>query len=285
MLFRNLVLPGILLIAAGAVPVAFLVSGSPPATQQTSLPIYQVQVVAKYKHDPKAFCQGLVVSGNELLEGTGQERESTLRRVDLKTGKVLAKVDLPPEVFGEGITVLNKKVYQLTWKKEAGYIYDARTLHYEKFFRYTGEGWGLTTDGRYLIMSDGTATLRYLDPTKIDPKTNRMKVVRRVKVLRDGNRSVRDLNELEYVNGEIFANIWHSGFVARINPKTGRVKSWLDLRPLRPAQVQSNEEAVWNGIAWDAKAKRLFVTGKDWPLLYEIKIKGDKLAGKDAVSR
>lgn len=269
-------------------PVAFLLSGSAPkpieANQQTSLPVYQVEVVAQYKHDPQAFSQGLVVKGNILLEGTGQLGESTLREVDLKTGEVMRRVRLSDKVFGEGITVLNGKIYQLTWKHKFGYIYDRKTMKYEKTFRYTGEGWGLTTDGRYLIMSDGTATLRYLDPKKIDAR-GKMKVVRRVKVVRDGNRSVVDLNELEFVNGEIFANIWHSGYVARIDPKSGRVKSWIDLRPLKPAEVRFNDEAVWNGIAWDPHAKRLFVTGKDWPTLYEIRIQDGKLAGKNAVSR
>lgn len=262
---RHIAIPAVLLLAAGAVPAAFVLSGPRSVAQQTRLPIYGVKVVKKYPHDRKAFCQGLVVNGETLIEGTGQLGESTLREVDLKSGRVKRLVRLSDKIFGEGVTVFKDKIFQLTWKAGLAYEYDRESMKYKKTHRYQGEGWGLTHDGKRLIMSDGTNTLRFLDPTTF-------KVVRKISVTRDGSIPVRDLNELEYINGEIFANIWHSDFIARIDPATGRVRSWLDLKPIRPAVVRNTEEAVLNGIAWDAEKKRLFVTGKDWPTLYEIAI-------------
>jgi glutamine cyclotransferase len=264
MTLRHFAIPVVLLFAAGALPAALLFAPA-KAAQGRTIPVYEVKVVAKYPHDRKAFTQGLVVDGNILIEGTGQLGESTLREVKLQTGAVLKQVRLANEVFGEGVTVMNGKIYQLTWKHHIAYVYDRATLKYEKMHRYEGEGWGLTNDGKHLILSDGTDTLRF-----IDPKT--FNVHRRLRVRGENNAPLTDINELEYVNGEIFANVWYQDYIARIDPKSGRVKSWLNLKPLRPQAVRFDREAALNGIAWDAKAKKLYVTGKDWPELFEIKI-------------
>ncbi len=262
MRIRQLMTPGFVLIAVGLVPAALLVADA--RTQSPRAPVYAVEVVAEYPHDSTAFSQGLVARGDRLLEGTGQYGESTLREVDLKTGKVLRQVKLPDSVFGEGITEFEGKIYQLTWKRGLAYVYDSKTLKYEKTLRYSGEGWGLTHDGRHLIMSDGTATLKFLNPETF-------RVVKTLKV-RDGRFTIRELNELEFVNGEIWANVWHRDYIARIDPATGRVRSWLDLRKQRPSSVRNLEEAVLNGIAVEPTSGRLFVTGKDWPVLYEIRV-------------
>lgn len=249
----------VLLIAVGAVSAAVF-----RLRAQRRAPVYEVSVVARYPHDPKAFSQGLVIHKGQLFEGTGQEGESQLRKVDLKTGKVTTYVPLPKSVFGEGITVFKDKIYQLTWHREVAYVYDLKSMKYQKSLRYRGEGWGLTHNDKHLIMSNGSSTLQFMNPQTFRP-------VRTIRV-RDGNRPIRELNELEYINGEIFANVWHEDRIARIDPKTGRVKSWLNLKKLRPPSVRYNDEAVLNGIAWDKDKKKLYVTGKDWPLLYEIRI-------------
>ncbi len=268
---RHLWIAAVILIAAGAAPAAFLfpLSSTESGTAQR-IPTYQVEVVNKYPHDRRAFSQGLVVEGDTLIEGTGQEGESTLREVDLKTGKVKRLVRLAPSVFGEGVTVLNGKIYQLTWKHGLAYVYDRKTMKYEKALKYKGEGWGLTHDGQSLIMSNGTEYLYFLDPKDLT-------VLRRLKV-RNGRRALNEINELEFINGEIFANVWHDDFIYAIDPKSGKVKYKLDLRLLKPAAVRWEHESVLNGIAWEPKTKKLYVTGKDWPVLYEIRIvrpKGD----------
>lgn len=269
--YRHFLITAAILIAAGAAPAAFLFPGS--STESSSaqrIPTYQVKVVNKYPHDRRAFTQGLVIDGETLLEGTGQEGESTLREVDLKTGKIKQVgnirriVKLADTVFGEGVTVLNGKIYQLTWKHGLAYVYDRKSMRYEKTLRYSGQGWGLTHDGQSLIMSDGTEYLKFVDPKDFT-------VLRRLKV-RNGRRSLAEINELEYINGEIFANVWHDDFIYAIDPKTGKVKYKLDLRLLKPAAVRWETESVLNGIAWEPKLKKLYITGKDWPVLYEIKI-------------
>ncbi len=258
-------IPTWLIIAAGIAPAAFFVSAcdaGPP--QQAKTPVYRVKIVKKYRHDPQAFSQGLVVDGHTLIEGTGQLGESELREVNLQTGRVTKRVRLHNSVFGEGVTVLNDKIYQLTWKKGIAYVYDRKTLKYERMLRYHGEGWGLTHNGKQLIMSNGSSTLKFLDP-------NTFQVLRTLKV-REGRREVIDLNELEVVNGELYANVWHKDFIAAIDMKSGKVKYWVDLRLVKPPAVQWQQESVLNGIAWDAKNKKLYVTGKDWPALFEIKV-------------
>jgi glutamine cyclotransferase len=223
------------------------------------------QVVNIWPHDQGAFTQGLAFLDGKLLESTGQEGRSSLRSVELETGKVLKKADVPIPYFAEGLALLNNKIYQLTWQHQVGFIYDPQTFRKTGEFTYSGEGWGLTTDGRSLILSDGSNRLRFIDPDSF-------RVVKTIAVL-DGKTPINELNELEYVNGEIYANVWHDDRIAVIDPQTGLVTAWVDLTGLlQPGDVQ-DPEAVLNGIAYDQKSNRLFVTGKLWPRLFEIKIK------------
>jgi glutaminyl-peptide cyclotransferase len=221
------------------------------------------EVVAAYPHDPDAFTQGLAVEAGQLYEGTGQYGASTLRRVDLATGRPEKQRALGPRYFGEGIAILDGLVYQLTWQNGVVVVYDLETFEVERTMEYEGEGWGLTHDGRQLIMSDGSATIRFRDPQTFA-------VTREIEVRADGV-AVPKLNELELIDGEIWANIWYDDRIARISPETGEVLGFIDLSALYPQRARSSE-AVLNGIAYDAAAKRLFVTGKNWPQLYEIEI-------------
>lgn len=225
-------------------------------------PTYAFEVVRIFPHDPKAYCQGLVFADGVLYESTGKFGESTLRKVELATGKELQSRPLDRNLFGEGLTLWNDRLIQLTWQNNFGIVYDRDTFREVRRFGYNGEGWGLTQDGRQLIMSDGTATLRFLDP-----KT--FQVSRRLLVQSQGRR-VDQLNELEYVRGEIFANIWYKDQIARISPQTGEVTGWIDLHGLLPERP--DREAVLNGIAFDRETDRLFVTGKNWPKLFEIRL-------------
>ncbi len=223
------------------------------------------QVVNIFSHDPNAFTQGLVFLDGKMIESTGQEGRSSLRNVDLQTGRVLKKVDVPEPFFAEGIALLNNKIYQLTWQHQLGFIYDANSFERLGQFKYTGEGWGLATDGHSLILSDGSNRIRFLDPDSF-------RVTKTIAVM-DGKQPVDQLNELEFVNGEIYANIWHDDRIAAINPQNGHVNAWIDLAGLlQPGDVE-DPEAVLNGIAYDQSSGRLFVTGKLWPRLFEIKIK------------
>jgi glutamine cyclotransferase len=226
---------------------------------------YDYEVVNVYPHDPEAYCQGLVFANGFLYEGTGQYGESTLRKVELETGKVLAAVALDRSSFGEGVTLLDGEIYQLTWKGQHGWIYDAETLTPKKHFRYAGQGWGLTHDGRHLIMSDGTSTLRFLDPKR------NFRVERRITVRYQGRR-IKNLNELEYVNGHILANVWYKDYILFISPQDGDVVAWADLKGILNPRLRVNREAVLNGIAYDQENDRLFVTGKNWPKLFEIRL-------------
>jgi glutamine cyclotransferase len=222
-------------------------------------PAYGYEVVHVYPHDRGAFSQGLAFADGFLYEGTGQYGRSSLRQVDLESGKVLKYVPLPRNLFGEGITISGDQIVQLTWRSQTGLVYDRKSLKPQSVFQYAGEGWGITGDGRRLVMSDGSATLRFLDP-----KTFR--VVDTLTVRSQGV-PVDRLNELEYVEGEIFANVWGSDRIARISPETGEVTGWIDLGGLLKPGERGSPEAVLNGVAYDAKAKRLFVTGKLWPKL------------------
>jgi len=226
-------------------------------------PHFGFEVVASFPHDPHAFTQGLVFFEGRLFEGTGQYGSSELREVELETGKVVKSIRLDASRFGEGVTLLGDRLYQLTWRSRIGYVYERATLRKIREFGYEGEGWGLTHDGSQLILSDGTSTLRFLDPETFEVK-------RRVTV-QDRGRPVRELNELEFVDGEIYANVWTTDTIARISPKDGRILGWIDLRGLLPDSERTTDD-VLNGIAWDPEKRRLFVTGKNWPKLFEIRL-------------
>jgi len=231
---------------------------------QYETPVYTFRIVNAYPHDPEAFTQGLIYHGGYLYESTGLHGRSSLRKVDLKTGRVLNIRNLTKKYFGEGITLHGKRLFQITWQSKTGFIYDPATFRRMGQFSYDAEGWGVTSDGTHLIMSDGTSTLRFLD-------TRTFKVSRRIEV-RDGGRSVSGLNELEYVKGEIYANIWNTGYIARISPETGKLRGWINLRGLYGELGVKHGLDVLNGIAYDPEKDRLFVTGKFWPKLFEIQI-------------
>jgi len=226
-----------------------------------------VEVVQSFPHDAGAFTQGLIWSGDVLLEGTGKYGASTLRKVDLESGRVELSVPVDPKIFGEGITELNGKIYQLTWENHFGLIYDRATFQILGTFRYSGEGWGLTNDGSQLILSDGSSTLRFLNPETFE-------VTRRV-IVRGPSGVVDKLNELEYVDGEIYANIWYADRIARISPEDGKLLGWIDCSQVYPAH-RRDREAVLNGIAYDPSTRRLFITGKNWPKLYEIQVQAPR---------
>lgn len=233
-------------------------------SSQNKPPTYRYRIAHTYPHDPKAFTQGLIYLNGYLYERTGLEGQSTLRKVDLQTGKILQRYDLASDIFGEGLTNWKNTLVQLTWKKQTGFVYDRATFHLLRTFRYTGEGWGLTQDGTNIIMSDGSSSLRFWDPQSF-------KEVKRI-VVTDGGVEVHDLNELEYIHGQIYANVWQTDLIAIISPQTGHVTGWIDLTGLRPASTKAHSDAVLNGIAFDAAHNRLFVTGKLWPKLFEIQL-------------
>ena len=224
---------------------------------------YTYRVVKSYPHDSSAFLQGLEYHDGFFYEGTGVVGRSSVRKVEPATGKVLKQFDVPQPFFGEGITVLNQQILSLTWQTQTGFVLDKSTFRVLRSFNYPGEGWGLTNDGKQIYMSDGSAQIRVWDPATL-------KEVRRITV-KDGARSITDLNELEFVRGEIYANVWHTDRIARISPADGRVLGWIDLTGLIPKSVK-DPEAVLNGIAYDAASDRLFVTGKLWPSIFEIKV-------------
>jgi glutaminyl-peptide cyclotransferase len=226
--------------------------------------VYGYKIVHTFPHDPQAYTQGLFFHQGFLYEGTGLEGKSSLRKIDLKTGKILKLHRLPESWFGEGIAFWEDKLFQLTWQNRIGLIYEFSSFRLLKTFYYPTEGWGLTQDGRQLIMSDGTETLYF-----IDPKT--LKENKKVRVL-DRGSPVRLLNELEYIRGEIFANVYQTDWIARISPETGEVLGWIDLRGLLPEEDRKKGAEVLNGIAYDTKKGRLFVTGKFWPKLFEIRL-------------
>ena len=238
----------------------FLLLAAPLFAQTAT---YTYQVVHAYPHDRKAFTQGLIYLDGVLYEGTGMKGESTIRKVKIETGQVLQQHKIDSQYFGEGITDWAGTLLQLTWQSEVGFVYDRATFQQKKTFGYRGEGWGLTHDTKRLILSDGTPVLRFLDPVTLK-ETGRL-------VALDGAKPVGNLNELEYVNGEIFANVWQTDRVVRIDPNTGRVTGWIDFSGLLAPSERAGTD-VLNGIAYDAKGDRLFVTGKWWPKLFEVKI-------------
>jgi glutamine cyclotransferase len=225
--------------------------------------LQEARVVAAFPHDPRAFTQGLIFHNGWMYEGTGQYGASSIRKVNYVTGTVEQMSSLNRAYFGEGITILGDKLYQLTWLNQVGAVYDVETFNLLTTFMYDGEGWGLTNDGRELILSDGTAVIRFLDPETFA-------VTRRIEV-RDDGRAIERLNELEYIRGEIWANIWYEDRIARISPEDGRVLGWIDVSRIYPRSRRSSEE-VANGIAYNAETDQLYVTGKNWPQLFEIEL-------------
>jgi len=235
-----------------------------PGRSTGATPVYGYKIVRVYPHDPRAFTQGLVYYQGVLYEGTGIWGESTVRKVELSTGKVLQIYHLPPQYFGEGITLWQDRLIQLTWRSHRGFVYNRDNFRLIREFSYPTEGWGITHDGERLIMSDGTAKLHFLDPVTFEE-------IREIEV-RDGNLPVPYLNELEYVKGAIYANVWQTDRIAVIDPETGRVGAWIDLAGLLSAEERTGNEDVLNGIAYDSQNDRLFVTGKYWPKLFEIEL-------------
>lgn len=253
---QGLLLSFLILISSLFTGPAFAATGA--------IPVESYRIVHTYPHDANAFTQGLVFVNGMLYESTGLRGQSSLRMVDLTSGRVLQKHDLAAKYFGEGLTDWHSHLIQLTWESHLGFVYDTFSFRRLRTFTYPWEGWGLTHDSRHLILSDGTSVLHLLDPTTFKP-------VGRIQVTADG-KPVLNLNELECIDGEIYANIWETNRIARISPATGRVIEWIDLSGLRPPSVQQNDNAVLNGIAYDSQHHRLYVTGKLWPKLYEIKL-------------
>jgi glutamine cyclotransferase len=226
---------------------------------------YTYEIINTYPHDPGAFTQGLVFHQGLLYESTGLNGSSSLRRVELETGKVLKVVPIAPQFFAEGLALFNGRLYQLTWQNQQGFVYDLSSLNPIGGFGYAGEGWGLTHDTRSLIMSDGTSRIRFLNPDTFE--------VQRTITVQDNGREITQLNELEYVKGEIYANVWQTDRVARIDPNSGRVTAWINLSGLLSPEDRARGVDVLNGIAYDETSDRLFVTGKFWPKLFEIRLK------------
>ena len=257
---------GITFAACGKdAPAADTTTTAATGTLLARTPTYVADIVREWPHDQLAFTQGLQWYDGRLFEGTGQEGQSSIREVELRTGRVLRKRDIPAPYFGEGIVLLGDNLYQITWKSGVAFVYDWKTFTPKHQFTYEGEGWGLTTDGASIIMSNGSSAIQYRDPKTF--------AVQKSIVVTDQGQPVAKLNELEWVKGEIWANVWESDQIARIDPKTGKVTGWLDLAGLLPSMDRTGREDVLNGIAYDEKEDRIFVTGKFWPKLYEIKLK------------
>jgi glutamine cyclotransferase len=246
------------------IPLERLAAETGPQASE-DIPTLSYTLVKTWPHDRGAFTEGLVFWEGLLIESTGLNGHSTLRKVDLETGLVRQEIKLPEQYFGEGIAVLDGKIFQLTWQSHRGFIYDLKSMKPEGEFSFTGEGWGLTTDGRSLIMTDGTNRIRFLDPATFQ-------VTRTIDVFAHG-QPVEKLNELEYVKGELYANVWQTEFVLRIDPANGRILDAIDFVGILPPADHAGDTDVMNGIAYDARDDRLFVTGKNWPKLFEVKVK------------
>ncbi len=236
----------------------------------SEVPVYTFEIVKEYKHDKNAFTQGLVFHDGFLYEGTGGDKgddfDSSLRKVDFESGKVLQKFDLRDDFFGEGIVILKDKIYQLTWKSGICFVYNLSDFKFIKVFRYNGEGWGITTDGTNLFMSDGTQIIQVLNPETFEKE-------RAIVVFDENSKPIFRLNELEYIKGEIWANVWQEGKIARIDPKDGKLLGWIDMTKLMDDQMKESRDAdVLNGIAYDEANDRIFITGKKWKRLFEIKV-------------
>jgi len=235
------------------------------AAAQAAIPVYGYKVVRRFPHDPRAFTEGLFYQDGFLYESTGEQGESSVRKVELATGKVLQQANLPAQYFGEGIVAWNGRLMQLTWRSGVGVVRDLASFNALDSFHYPGEGWALTHDEQHIYMSDGTATIRVLDP-------NSLVQIDSIHVTADG-QPVQNINELEWVKGQIYANIWMTDRIARIDPKSGKVVGWIDLTGIFDyRQLPDPTDDVPNGIAYDAQRDRLFVTGKRWPTLFEISL-------------
>jgi glutaminyl-peptide cyclotransferase len=245
---------------ASIAPLPPTVASSQPAPVAR----YTYEIIRTFPHDRAAFTQGLVFRNGGFVESTGLNGRSTLREVDLETGRVSKQVAVPAEFFAEGLAVLGAQAFQLTWRSGQGFVYDVDTFRLERKFTYTGEGWGLTTDGRVLIMSDGTNRLRFFDPATL-------RETRSVAIFAEG-KPVDQLNELEWINGEIFANVWQTDTIVRIDPATGQVRGTIDFSGLLDAADRRPDTDVLNGIAYDAASDRLFITGKLWPKVFEVRV-------------
>ena len=242
------------------------VPATPSLSPGSPIPQYTYEIVHTYPHDRGAFTQGLLYLDGVLYESTGLNNESSLRKVELETGKVLKQISVPAQYFAEGLALKDGKLFQLTWQNHKCFVYDLATFEQKKGFTYPTEGWGLTTDGQSLIMSDGTPQISFLDP-------NTFEVKRTINVTK-GGKPVGYLNELEFIKGEIFANVWTTPYIVRINPINGQVVGVIDLTGLLPPEDRAGTD-VLNGIAYDAKGDRLFVTGKCWPKLFEVRLKAE----------
>lgn len=249
--------------------------------KDAAVPVYTYEIVNTYDHDPRAITQGLKYNNGFLYESTGEYGASTLRKVEIKSGKVLKKHKLAEIYFGEGMTILDNKIYQITWRRQTGFVYDLNNFNLLEKFKYSGEGWGLTNDGANLIMSDGTNVIRFLDPETFQ-------IVRTISIKRANGKPLIDINELEYINSEIWANILRAyhprilgkpNHIARIDPQTGKILGWIDLNGISPEDLERDPfENVLNGIAYDEDNDRVFVTGKKWNKLFEIKVKPKALS-------
>lgn len=234
--------------------------------QRNPAPVQSYKVVATFPHDPDAFIQGLVFADGEFYESTGLNGHSTLRRVEITTGKVLQQIKVPDEYFAEGLALVGDELLQLTWQHHRGFVYDRKTFAQKRTFPYKSEGWGIAYDGTsQLVMSDGSDTLTFMDPKTLAP-------TRSIRV-RDAGRSIDRLNELEWIDGEIWANVWLTDRIARISPTTGEVNAWIDFGSLWPVNQRPNPgDQVLNGIAYDRATRRIFITGKKWPRLYQVAV-------------
>ncbi len=259
----------ILLIMAGLaswiLTCGYAASPEAQASRENFARRLDYEVIHDYPHDPNAFLQGLLWHAGYLYESTGQYGQSTLRRVDLSTGRVLKSIRLSPELFGEGLALAGRRLVQLTWTSKLGFVYDCDSFALLRRFTYQTEGWGLTCDGKMLIMSDGSSNLTYIDPVTFAP-------LRKLAVTMNG-RPMDSLNELEFIEGAIWANVWQTNLILCIDPGTGRANTYLDLTGILPDKMRTGREDVLNGIAYDARKKRIFVSGKLWPRLFEIRVK------------
>ena len=243
-------------------------SGNKAIESSTEVKNYTVEVIRTFKHDPKAYTQGLVYYKGCLYESTGLRGSSSLRKIDPETGKIIQYQGVSPQNFCEGIAIFNNKIYQLTWENQICFVYDLSTFNMETSFDYYGEGWGLTNNNEQLIMSNGSNIIKFIDP-------DNFQIIKSINVY-DKQEPIYYLNELEIINGEIYANVFETNKIVRIDPETGRVTGWIDLSKLRKYLKPNDEVEILNGIAYDKEKNRIFVTGKNWPLIFEVRFVEEK---------